>query len=591
VLSDQSSTSATELEERRVLSSGEPALDVVRQYVRGGEKRWVSETRAPVRDAGGRAVGLVGIARDVTERVTIAEALRESEARLHEQTRILNSILDSMGEGVVAVGREREILLFNRRARELLGAPSSGTLSGRWMAVHGVYQEDAKTPISIDQDPLLRAARGEAIPEAEFFVKNAAVNGATVAIGATELVDDEGNHAGGIALLRDVTNQRNLERQFAQAQKMDAIGRLAGGVAHDFNNLLAVIHSYVELSMKEPGLPARTREDLEEVLGAAQRAAALTRQLLAFSRRQVVQPKTLQINEVISNLEKMLQRIIGEDIDFVSRTSPGLGTVRADAGQVEQIVLNLTVNARDAMPSGGKLTIETANVTLTEDYAAEHAGVSPGDYVMLAVSDTGTGMDEETKRRIFEPFFTTKDVGKGTGLGLSTVYGIVEQSGGHIGVYTELQRGTSFKVYFPRTDGVVVRPSSRPDRAPAPGTGTILLVEDNDAVRRVALRILHECGYTVLEARRPSDARRLALEHGSAIDLLLTDVVMPEISGPKLAEELCASSPHMLVLFMSGYPGAAIVKEGLLDESTPYVEKPFSPASLANKVHEVLTSS
>ncbi|HEX7672022.1 MAG TPA: response regulator [Polyangiaceae bacterium] len=588
---DPSSVSATELEERRVLASGKPALDVVREYRWNGTRHWLSETRAPIRDPQGGVVGLVGISRDVTERVRTQEALRESKEQLHEQSRILNSILDSMGEGVIAVGKDRQILLFNKRAREILGTPSSSVLPANWTDFHGAYQADGTTRIPEGQDPLLRAIKGENVPETEVFVRQDEENGVMVAVSATALLDHDGNLVGGIALLRDVTQQRNLERQFAQSQKMDAIGRLAGGVAHDFNNLLAVILSYAELAMKPEGVAESTREDLREITAAAERASGLTRQLLAFSRRQVVQRRTLQLNDLVTDVEKMLRRVIGEDIALMTRPWPALGTVKADAGQIEQIILNLTVNARDAMPDGGKLTIETANVTLGEDYTSGHSGMTPGEFVMLAVSDTGTGMDAETKRRMCEPFFTTKGVGKGTGLGLATVYGLVEQSGGHISVYSEVNRGTSFKVYFPRVDGVAgERAPSGMATAPAGGTGTILLVEDDEAVRRVALRILRECGYTVLEARNAADARRFCAEEGSAIDLLVTDVVMPEINGPKLAEELSAICPRMRVLFMSGYPGAAVVHEGLMAAEMPYIEKPFSPVSLADKVHGVLVA-
>jgi CheY-like chemotaxis protein len=373
---------------------------------------------------------------------------------------------------------------------------------------------------------------------------------------------------------------------------MEGIGQLAGGVAHDFNNLLAVIKSYGELLLRDLQGDPEKAEDLEQLLHAANRGAALTRQLLAFSRRQVVQPRLLQLNEVVMSVEKMLRRIIGEDIDLVTSLADDLDLVKADAGQVEQVLLNLGVNARDAMPDGGKLTVETANVHLSGGYADSDSSVAEGDYVMVAVSDTGSGMSPEIRKRMFEPFFTTKEVGKGTGLGLSTVYGIVQQSGGHIWVYSEVNQGTAFKIYFPRATGTAATHSTQqPPSRRAKADSTILLVEDDDAVRRVAARILRESGYTVLDTGNADEARKLCKERGKSLDLLLTDVVMPGVSGPKLAEELKEISPHLRILFMSGFPGAAVVHSGVLRANARVVEKPFSPAVLVDKVEEVLSSS
>ncbi|HEX4337162.1 MAG TPA: response regulator [Polyangiaceae bacterium] len=583
---------ASDAEERRVVSGGAPVLDVVRAYERNGVTHWLSETKAPVRDANGRVVGLVGIARDVTERVATQEALRQSEEQLRKQTRVLNSILEGMGDGVIAVDRAGQALLFNRRAQQILGVPAQTKPRADWTEAYGVHHKDGGHRISGAEDPLLRAMQGDPVPLMEVGVDNENVSAITVAVTTTSLVDDENRIAGGIALLRDVTQQRNLEHQLLQSQKMEAVGRLAAGVAHDFNNLLAVIICYGELTMESLEPESPYRNDLRELIAAGERAAGLTRQLLAFSRRRVIQAKVLQLNEVVSDVEKMLRRIIGEDVGLVTRLTPTLGMVHADPGQIEQIIVNLVVNARDAMPSGGKLTIETRNVTLSDDQAGSSFRAAAGDFVMLAVTDTGMGMDAQTRARIFEPFFTTKDVGKGTGLGLSTVHGIVEQSGGHIWVYSEPGQGTTFKVYFPQVEDDGARRQSRAEHSPLPtGTETILLVEDDDAVRRVALRILRGCGYNVLEARRAADARRICREMGPAIDLLLTDVVMPETSGFELAAELSNEFPKMRVLHMSGYPDAAVVHDGLLAEGTPYVEKPFSPASLAEKVRTTLEAS
>jgi PAS domain S-box-containing protein len=590
VFPELSSPEVTDAEERLVLSEGQSLLDVVREYRWKGEQHWISETKAPIRGQDGSVLGLVGVARDVTERVRTQEALRESEERLQEQTRVLNSILNGMGDGVVAVDRSGEVIVFNGRARKILGQ-TPGNVLPNLTDIDGVYDVDGRSVISTDRDPLLRAMAGEVVDELEMVVKNGTHGGVIVAANATALLDDEGKIAGGILLLKDVTQQRDLERQFAQSQKMEAIGRLAGGIAHDFNNVLAVILCYGGLLLNELTFESRQWQDMKELLGAGERAAALTKQLLAFSRRRVITTRIVQLNDVVTEVEKMLRRLLGEDVDLRTRLSPDLGSVKGDASQVEQIILNLAINARDAMPQGGKLTIETQNITLSDEYAESHVKVVPGEYVSLAVTDTGVGMDADIQRRIFEPFFTTKEIGRGTGLGLSTVYGIVQQGGGHVWVYSEVGRGTSFKVYLPRTDEAgAPAPARVRNVAPARGTETILLVEDDEAVRRVAVRILRSCGYNVIEAARVTDARHSCAEMGSSIDLLLTDVVMPEVSGLKLAEELSRYHPKLRVLYMSGYPGGAIVHDGILDADAAYIEKPFSAEDLAAKVRATLGS-
>ncbi len=388
----------------------------------------------------------------------------------------------------------------------------------------------------------------------------------------------------------DVTNERRLEEQFRQAQKMEAVGRLAGGVAHDFNNLLTVITSYSELLLGDLESTDPRREDLEEIRKAAAGAAGLTRQLLAFSRQQVLEPRVLDLNEIVSGAGKMLQRLIGEDVALVTVLAPDLGAVKADPGQLEQVIMNLAVNARDAMPQGGKLTIETTNVDLDVTYTMEHTAVSPGPYVLLTVSDTGVGMDEETQRRIFEPFFTTKQTGTGTGLGLATVYGIVKQSGGFIWVYSEPGHGTTFKIYLPRVD----EPAEAEQRGTTPqyvhGTETVLLAEDAGPLRAVARQILKREGYTVLEAPDGKSALEGAAAHDGPIHLLITDVIMPEMSGRQLAERLKQQRPELKVLFVSGYTDDAIIRHGVLEPGIAFLQKPFSPELLARKVREVLDS-
>jgi len=408
------------------------------------------------------------------------------------------------------------------------------------------------------------------------------------ALDSAELIEVAGQRCS-IAIFKDITERKLLEKQLRQSQKMEAIGQLSGGIAHDFNNLLGVIIGYSDLL--EEGLPQNDplRKKCGQIKKAGQSAVSLIRQLLAFSRQQVLEPRVLDLNSIVLNLEKMLRRLIGENIEFSTALDPELGRIKADQGQIEQVIMNLVVNARDAMPQGGRLTIESANVQLDEDYARQHSPLMPGPYVLLAVSDTGIGMDAETQGRIFEPFFTTKEVGKGTGLGLSTVYGVVAQSNGHIWVYSELGHGTTFKIYLPRTREAynVEQPSA--DSAPLlRGTETILLVEDEEALRELTYNLLSDSGYTVLKAEHPDVAIKIAREHSGTIDLLLTDVVMPGMSGPALAENLAPIRPEMKVICMSGYTGFA--HRRLLDPEKPLLAKPFTREALLRKLRQILDS-
>jgi len=382
---------------------------------------------------------------------------------------------------------------------------------------------------------------------------------------------------------------RNTENQLVQSQKLEAVGRLAGGISHDFNNLLTVILGYTDISKRTLKEGDPLLRNLEEIGKASERAASLTRQLLAFSRKQVMQPKVFDLNTVVSDLKKMLRRMIGEDIELRVISEADLGNIKADPVQLEQVIMNLVVNARDAMPRGGKLSIETSNVYLDESYAREHVSVDPGEYVMLAISDTGCGMNEETRQRIFEPFFTTKESGKGTGLGLSMVYGIVKQSGGNIWVYSEEGRGTTFKIYFPRVTAEAEEYRRVGDTFEMPkGSETILLVEDAALVRTLARQVLETAGYKVLEAASAEAALTICEPNGTRIDLLLTDVVMPGMSGNDMSKILLARQPDMPVLYMSGYTDEAIVQHGVLEAGINFLQKPFSPGALALKVREVL---
>jgi signal transduction histidine kinase/CheY-like chemotaxis protein len=390
-------------------------------------------------------------------------------------------------------------------------------------------------------------------------------------------------------LRKEMTRRQELERELIQAQKMEAVGRLAGGIAHDFNNLLTVILGYDEILREHVKDDPIALEYACEISRASERAAGLTNQLLAFSRRHVSAPRITDLNALVRNIDKMLKRVIGEDLELETRLAPALARVKVDPSHIDQVILNLAVNSRDAMPQGGKLTIETANVEITEEYASGHIGIAPGHWVMLAVSDSGVGMDAATRERIFEPFFTTKEKGKGTGVGLSIVYGIVKQSGGEVLVYSEPGHGTVFKIYLPAAPAAEPAPAVTPQAAPVPGDATILLVEDEEQVRTLTRIMLERRGYRVLVAATPDDAVRIAGQAGDKIDLLLTDVVMPLRYGTDLAAEVQSPLPGIRVLFMSGYTGNSVVRQGLLSAGTAFIQKPFTAPDLDRKVREVLS--
>jgi len=406
------------------------------------------------------------------------------------------------------------------------------------------------------------------------------------------VVRDSQGHSLVEGIIVDISERKQLEVQLQQSRRMEAVGRLAGGIAHDFNNLLTIIKGYTEMALNRAGIRAEVRSDIERIEDAAERATGLVRQLLAFSRQQVLQPKNLDLNSIVLGLDKLLRRLMGADIEMKTLVGENVGTVKADPGQVEQVIMNLVVNARDAMPNGGRLTVETANAELDATYARDHATVRPGRYVMLAVTDTGVGMDAETVAHIFEPFYTTKGGTSGTGLGLATVYGIVKQSGGYIWVYSEPGKGSSFKVYLPRVDAPAEAPqAARKQTRARKGTETILLVEDEPAVRELTRMVLAAQGYSVVEAQSAEDAERLSENHGTngtQIHLLLTDVVMPGLSGRELARRITARHPKMRVLYMSGYTHNVIAGSGTLETGIAFLQKPFTPAGLVDKVREVL---
>jgi len=518
------------------------------------------------------AEGISVLSVDVSDRKRAEEALRTSEA--HYRT-----ILEHIGDAVFITTPDGHYLDVNPQACAMTGYDRDELLRLGSVDTYPLEEREAAAARAAE------VASGRSIVfDRRLLRKDGTV--IIVEINARPLPDGRL-----LAAMRDITERRNLENQLRQAQKMEAVGRLAGGLAHDFNNVLTAVFGYVDLLSEELAPGSHAREDVEEIRRAAERAAALTRQLLAFSRQQVLDPIVLSVNDLIRNLDKMLRRLIGEDVDLRLNLAPDVGNVRADPGQLEQVIANLVVNARDAMPEGGKLLIETVNADLTEQYADMHRPVMAGAYVMIAVSDTGVGMDEATKARIFEPFFTTKEKGRGTGLGLSTVYGIVKQSGGYIWAYSEVGRGTTFKVYLPRVDALAAQVAAPREAGTLTGSETVLLAEDDPMLRPLAKTLLQKLGYTVLEAENADQAVALAAAHPAPIHLLVADVVMPGASGRELARRLAASRPDMKVLYVSGYTDDAIVHHGMLEPGLSFLQKPFTPAALARKVRDVLDST
>jgi two-component system, cell cycle sensor histidine kinase and response regulator CckA len=510
---------------------------------------------------------------DVTPRLEAERRLAEREARLR-------TLMDHAPVAISVLSPDGTILEANRFLLRLLGRDSAGVVNHhiREFQVPGAAEQRVAT-----YQALVHQGAGS---ERDVELQTAA--GATVLMDFSIVRVRYGNEDLVVGIGRDVTSERSVEQQLQRAQRMEAVARLAGGVAHDFNNLLSAIQGYGELLREDlpPGSPVRG--DVDEILLAGRRAADLTRQLLAFSRKQVLQPRILDLNEVVAGTEKMLRRIIGEDVRLLVKTDPQGVRVEADQGQIEQVIMNLAVNARDAMPKGGTLSIDTATVALDETYAAAHQNVPPGSYGMLAITDTGIGMSKEIQARIFEPFFTTKEPGKGTGLGLATVYGIVKQSGGYIWVYSEPGKGSTFRVYLPRAHGEVQPMPVAPPVAVRGGIETILVVEDDAQLRRLTRQVLERHGYRVLDAESPAHALTAVAQHHGTIELLLTDMVMPGMSGRDLAERLLRDRPGMRVAYMSGHSEEAIAHYGVLAPGTELLQKPASLQQLLQKVRETL---
>ena len=518
----------------------------------------------------------------------IERELSDAQARatLRATEASFATLVEHAPVGIYRSSPEGRFLSVNAAVVRMLGYESAADVLGLDMA-RDVYADAAERQRLVERDTY--SDRQYDSVEATWKRRDGRLLTVQLSVRAVR------NRAGQVeyyeTFVRDVTDQRRLQQQVLQSQKMEAVGRLAGGIAHDSNNLLTVITSYSDLLLEDLAPGDAKRDDLEQVRKAADGAAALTRQLLAFSRQQVVEPRVVSLNTVVEGLQKILRRVIGEDIELTTTLAPDLGAVRADVGQLEQVLMNLAVNARDAMPTGGRLTVETANVEHDPDYARDREAAAVRQFAMLAVSDTGCGMDEATKARIFEPFFTTKEPGKGTGLGLATVYGIVKQAGGFIWVYSEPGQGTSFKIYLPEVDATAERITAVAGARAPRGTETVLLVEDAAAVRAVTKQVLERQGYVVLEAPDGEAALRLAQQHRGPIHLLLTDVVMPRVSGRELAERLTQVRPDMRVLYASGYTDDSVVRHGILELGTAYLQKPFSPESLARKVRNVLDAA
>ena len=562
--------------DNEVFQSEKPDLNIEKQTI-DGNLYTIATKKSIYKDPHTGERYIVGTIRDITEQ-------KKAEEAIQREKDMAQQYLDIAGVMLVALGTDGTVTLINKKGCQILGCEEEEIIGKNWFdnfipkamrrEIQDVFDELMQGTSSVRQynENLVLTKKGTE---------------RMVAWHNTLLTNDKGDIIGTLSSGEDITENRRLEEQLFQSQKMEAIGRLAGGIAHDFNNALTAIMGYSDIIAKDAEVKDKHRSYIDEIKKSAERAATLTQQLLAFSRKQIMQPKVLNLNTMLKNTKNMLQRMIGEDITFRLQTATPIDMIKVDPGKIEQVVINLAVNARDAMPNGGILEVETKNIFLDHAFCEMHKGANPGNYVLLSVHDTGKGIDNETMKHIFEPFFTTKEIGKGTGLGLATVYGIVRQSGGYIDVQSQEGSGTTVAIYLPRVDKVPETVEKHESKVAEGKNETILFVEDDDMVRNMVAAVLEQYGYNVIEAENGSVAMKRC-EQEDKIHLMITDVVMPGTSGPDLVRQIITIQPEMKVLYISGYTDDAIVHHGVLDENTPFLQKPFTPQKLALKVQELL---
>jgi PAS domain S-box-containing protein len=565
-------------DDQEVLKSGRPKLNIIEQYESASGLRWVQTDKIPICDENGIAVGLIGFAQDITERKKAEEALHKSEEKYR-------TLFEESKDAVYVSTPEGRFLDINPAGVELFGYPSKDEILKVDIA-RGIYlnPEDRKKFIQILQQQGF-------VKDFEIQAKRKDGEILDLLLSSTPVYNKEGAMVAYRGIIRDITQHKKLEAQFRQAQKMEAIGRLTGGIAHDFNNILQAIMSIGGLLQFKTKEDDPLRECVNDLFAVAERAASLTKSLLAFSRKQIISLMPINLNDIIKNAEKILSRVMGEDIELKTNLSDKDLVIMADSGQIEQVLMNLVTNARDAMPEGGQLIIETDTVEMDDEYIKTHGYGKAGKYALMTVTDTGIGMDEETKKKLFEPFFTTKEVGKGTGLGLSTVYGIVKQHNGYINVYSEVGGGTAFKIYLPiiKPDILEKTEFAKEGMVYTGGTETILIAEDDEPVRKLTKETLERAGYKVIDAVDGDDAMEKFMEHKDEIQLLLLDVIMPKRNGREVYDEIRKIRPEVRVIFVSGYPADFIATKGIIEEGLNYIAKPLPPNQLLKKIREALT--
>jgi signal transduction histidine kinase/CheY-like chemotaxis protein len=568
------------------------------EHTSGGESRILrgSLSRSDESHGTGRLLLLL---EDLTEEIRLAETAVAARERMEREHAVLEALLDHMADGVAACDAQGSLTYFNRAARALHGGPAADLAPETWTRQYGYLRADGTTPLPWEEHPLFEALTSGGVSDREICLPGENGDLRVLRVSGRRMASAYGEVFGAVIVLRDITEQRRseemqgrLESQLRQAQKLEAIGGLAGGVAHDFNNILTAIIGYSDLLLERLPAGDGMGREVSEILKAAERGARLTHQLLVFSRRQVMEPRLVDLNEIVEGILDMLRRLIGEHIELVTRLDADLGSCYVDPGKLEQVIMNLVVNARDAMPGGGRVTVTTDRLILDDEFCLMHPGLKPGPYAVLSVGDTGTGMTPEVQARIFEPFFTTKEKGRGTGLGLATVYGIVKQSGGAVIVESEPGRGTRFRIPLPEASRQVTVPEGAKAQPRGPGRGrgreTILLVEDEEVVRSLVSEVLRAHGYEVLEAADGEEALERVRQREGPLHLVVTDLVMPRVSGGELARTLRRDHAGLKVLLVSGYSDREVDPESLAGPGSAFLQKPFSPADLTRKVRELL---